>query len=184
MKKIISLVAIYISMFVTSCFCPDKGSTTHVTIVSARAIFYSFDRNGVFPYYESYNRNELGISVLSDSVVKNVLLASAHYTGKDIIACEDPHKIIYENSIDSINVFTLYNFNEAYPASSNVNDLLVPMYVNNEVLPNFDINEIAFISQHFKFKVAPDYDTMQFLITGRIAGEGIFGVLSQMAVIK
>jgi hypothetical protein len=185
MKKLTSFLLIQFLLFVSSCICPNGGgSTTYITIHHARGLLYSFDENGIFPYLDEINRNELGISVLPDSTTERVEFAQNISIGDQLYACEDPNEIEYVNSIDSLNIFTKYKFDDNHPALSKVNDILRPININGEILLIGDIGTLNFTDQHLKFIQSPIYDTLQFEITGRIVGAGSFKVLTNLLVLN
>ncbi len=184
MKKLISLLFLNFILFLSSCFCPnDGGSMTYITIHKAEGLLYSFDENGIFPYLDVINRDELGISILPDSTTEKVEFAQNITFGNQLYACEDINKIEYVNSIDSINVFTMYKFDDNFPALSKINDILKPINIYGEILNIEDISALNFVDQHLKFIQSPNYDTLQFKITGRIIGGNSFQILTNMIIL-
>ena len=70
MKKLISLtIILLIGLIFTGC---PQGSVTWKTIKTVSIKLLSFDRNGIYPYLEDFNKNELGISVYADSLSETV----------------------------------------------------------------------------------------------------------------
>lgn len=183
MRKLISILIIQILLFVTSCLCPNKGSITYITIHDARSILYSFDENGIFPYLDELDRNELGLSILPDSITERVEFTQNLSTGNELYACEDPNEIVYINSIDSLNIYTIFSYDNEHPALSSVNDILRPININGEILNIEDINSLSFTDQHLKFIESPDYDTLQFEITGRISDGNNFRILTNKLIL-
>src|SRR5690554_7705116 len=76
MKKIPFALAIYFFGSIISC-CSDEGSITYETIVSADVLLFSFDENGIFPYMDEFNPNELGIAVSADSISSKIVFAKS-----------------------------------------------------------------------------------------------------------
>ena len=183
MKKIILIALFYLFMFLTACFCPPHDSTTtYITIHSARALFYSYDENGVFPYLEEFNRDELGIGVYADSISERIV--SSQWSTSLInstYACDDNDRTIYENMIDSINIVTLFDFNENYLANSCINNILRPFYALEGTSDK--INELSFTDIGFKFSEVPTLDSMQFRIAGRIS-ENEFEIITKLVVLN
>ena len=185
MKKSIALIGIYLAFLITSCICPNKGgSLTEITIHSAKGILFSFDKNGIFPYFDSINRNELGIGIVADSISEQVLFTENFISGNQLYACENINKIEYLNSIDSIDIFTIYKFDDNHDEQSKVNDILKPIDQMGEIVDIENINDLIFVDQFLKFTHPPKYDTLQFEITGRILGGGTFRILTNMLVIE
>ncbi|MGB3777138.1 MAG: hypothetical protein WA960_02180 [Tunicatimonas sp.] len=109
MKKIVFALLIYFSGTIISC-CSDDGTITYITVESASVLLFSFDENGIFPYLDEFNPSELGIGVYADSLTTRVEMASNFSTTDKAYACDDPNEVYYTNAIDSINVFTIYDF--------------------------------------------------------------------------
>ncbi|MDN3593740.1 hypothetical protein [Zunongwangia endophytica] len=95
----------------------------------------------------------------------------------------DPNEYVQTNQIDSVNIFTVYDFNENYPAGSNVNEMLLFLDHMGETSPIEDLNEQKFISLSLKFSEIPSYDTLQFRVTGRISDEGIFEENTKLVIL-
>ena len=163
--------------------CPGKITNTYITIKSAYVLLYSFNEYGVYPYTEEFNKNELGIGVWSNSFSESVDVVQAGLFSNSAYAMENPNKIIYTNAIDSINVFTIYDFDEKHPAGSNVNDILLyldSMGKTKEV----DINKLSSIDHNFKFSAIPENDSLQFIVTGRITNEGEFNLKTELVILQ
>ena len=72
-----------------------------------------------------FDRTELGISILSDSTSERIELSQlAPSIFSSAFACEDPSKSKYVNFIDSVNIFTKFNFDNSHPAGSKINDIV------------------------------------------------------------
>ncbi len=184
MKKIISFLLVHFFLFISSCFCPDEGSITYITIQTARGLLYSFDENGIFPYLDHINRHELGLSIMEDSTSENIEYVQSNMMINQLQACQDPHEIKYINGIDSINIFTIYNFDSDHLASSKVNDILRPINTMGELLDIENITTLNFTMQHLKFIKSPTFDTLQFEITGRIIGSSNFSILTNKIILQ
>ena len=80
MKKIVVLISFYVITILQSCifFNPcgsDEFTTYFITIEKISGLFHSFDENGIFPYLDEFNRNELGISIGADSITERVAIS-------------------------------------------------------------------------------------------------------------
>ncbi len=184
MKKFTALGCLYLIVFLQSC-CRHEGFTTiYRTIESARGLFYSYNEHGIYPYLEVFDRNELGFSIGPDSVSRTIEVSQLLPPMiNSALACQNPKEIINVNFIDSVNVFTKYNFNEEYQAGSNINDLLLPLDIYENPTYGIDINQLQFFHQYFKFSAVPSADSMQFVITGRITDKGIFQYETELTVL-
>ena len=183
MKKLILILLLsYFGCLIPGC---RKITYTYRTIKSALVLFYSFNEHGIFPYTESYNKNELGIGVFADPETYKDELDIAQFSPNysTLCAMENPHKIIWTNTIDSINVYTVYDFDENHPAGSKVNDILLCISSMGETSTCI-INELSDISHYFKFSVTPTGDSLQFEIRGRITGEHSFDQKTDLVIIK
>jgi hypothetical protein len=162
--------------------CP-KGSVTYYTIESVKILLFSFDKYGNYPHLEEFNKNEIGIGIFTDSLTERVEIAQATGFGNKAYTMENPNEIVYTNTIDSLNVFTLYNFDAEHPANSSVNDILLSLdYMGNT--HQVDINDLSDIDILLKFSGIPQNDTLQFCITGRISGKGSFSEKTQFVILK
>lgn len=182
MKKYIFAFLIYFTGTIISC-CSDNGTITHNTIETARVLLFSFDDNGIYPYLDAYNRNELGIGVYPDSLTTRVEMASSLSTMDKAYACENPNKFFYSNTIESISVRTIYDFDDNHLAGSDINDILLLL---DDFGATFERNQNfeSSISHHFKFSVAPQNDTLQFEISGRITDKGNFTKTTALIILE
>jgi hypothetical protein len=185
MKKLSAFLLIHLLLFASSCLCPSGGgSTTYITIHSVGGSIYSFDENGMSLYNVEIDRERLGIYIYPDSTDQRVEFAQSVVVGNQIYACEDNHYIEYTNSIESINFFTVFDFDNNHPASTNINNILQPGYNYGAILDVFDVNSMNFTDLHFKFVQPPTYDTLQFEITGRLVGGKDFKILTDMIILE
>lgn len=181
MKKLIAIVITISIGFIFSA-CPTETSLTSITIKTVRALFFSFNTNGVYPYLEEFNKNELGIGVLPDSISERVEFGQAFSFGNIAYARSNPHRTEYTNAFDSLNFFTLYDFDADHPAGSNINDILLhlnPMGVTTPI----DLSNLSATSLFLKFSAIPDNDSLQFKITGRITDIGKFTAYTELVVL-
>ena len=169
MNKIILLAIILI---ITNSCCTGDEDVSINTIESVRGFLYSYDENGIYPYFDEFNPNELGIGVAADSITNRFEMNDG---------C-GPTEIIYTNHIDSLNVITVYDFNNDYLAGSNVNDLLLGQDGLGGTYPT-EINNNSSVSHTYKFSVVPENDSLQFLISGRITNKGDFSNLTDLIII-
>lgn len=179
MKKLFSLLIIFLIGFILS-GCPGT-SVTYYTIISVKVLLFSFDKNGIYPYLEKFNMNELGIAVYADSLSETTEYAQALSVGNKAFAMENPNKVVYTNTIDSLNIITLYDFDAGHQTNSNVNDILLSLdYMGNT--KKVDINSLSDIDIHLKFSAIPQNDTIQFQVSGRITGERNFIKKTELVV--
>ncbi|WP_369049535.1 hypothetical protein [Tenacibaculum sp. UWU-22] len=169
MKRMTLFALILIT--INSCCTGDEDVSTN-TIESARGFLYSYDENGIYPYFDEFNPNELGIGVTADSITNTFEINDG---------C-GPTEIIYTNSIDSLNIITIYDFNNDYLAGSNVNNLLLGQDGLGGTYPT-EINNNSSVSHTYKFSVVPENDSLQFLISGRIINKGNFSILTDLIII-
>jgi len=180
MKKLLSVIFLFlIGCFLSS--CPNQ-TTTWVTIKSARTQFFSFDQNGIWPYLESFNKNELGISVYADSLAERIEFVQSLSFGKQLYAMENPNQIIETNSIDSLNFTTIFDFDSKHPAGSNINDILLLLGYMGKT-KEVEISSLSAFDHHFKFAVVPQNDSLQFEVTGRITQVGIFELQTALVIL-
>lgn len=170
MKRPIIILSIYLSVFLASCMCQyEKGKYTYIKIHSARSSLFSFSETGIFPFYDKFNRNKLGIFIVPDSTSTRVEYAKNISYGNNLYACEPIDEIIYENSFDSVNVYTVYPFDNEHPAGSKVNNILQHLGNMGETA-SFDLEATNMTEITLKFTKLPLFDTLRFEITGRIVG--------------
>lgn len=182
MKKIPFALAIYFFGSIISC-CSDVGSITYETIVSADVLLFSFDENGIFPYMDEFNPNELGIAVSADSISSKIVFAKSVSNMDKAYACEDPNQVFYTNTIDSLHVITVYDFDSQHLAGSPVNDLL--LYLDHfGVTSPINIQETESRMHLYKFSKAPENDSLQFRISGRITHQGTFEKTTDLVVLE
>ena len=168
MKKIILLALILIT--INSC-CNGESDVSVNTIESARGFLYSYDENGIYPYFDEFNPNELGIGITADLIT-------------EVIEMNDDCgeiDLIYTNAIDSINVITIFDFNENYLAGSNVNNLLLGQDGTGGTFPT-DVGNNSSISHIYKFSNTPENDSIQFQISGRVIEKGVFTQLTDLII--
>lgn len=181
MKKILSVIFLFlIGCFLSS--CPNR-STTWLTIKSVRVLLFSFDQHKIYPYLESFNKNELGISVYADSLAKRVEFAQLISLGKQLYAMENPNQFIETNSIDSLNFSTIFDFDSNHPAGSNINDILLQLDYMGKT-KEVEISSLSAFEHHFKFEAVPQNDSIQFEVTGRITGEGKFELQTDLVILE
>ena len=168
MKRIILFKLILLT---TNCCCNRDGDVSINTIESARGFIYSYDENGIYPYLDEFNPNELGIEVSEDSITNRMEMGDG---------C-GPTDIIYTNTIHSLNVITIYDFNDNYPAGSNVNDLLLGQDGLGGTYTTI-INNNSSVYHSYKFSVVPENDSLQFEISGRITDKDHFKILTDLII--
>jgi len=180
MKKLISLtIILLIGLIFTGC---PQGSDTWKTIITVRVMLFSFDKNGIYPYLENFNKNELGISVYADSLSETTEYAQSFSFGNKAFAMVYPTEIYYTNTIDSLNFITLYDFDADHPAGSNINDIL--LFLGMGKTHEVEISSLSDVTHFFKFSVIPQNDSLQFEITGRITGEYNFSEKTELVILN
>jgi len=182
MQKRITIVIIFSIGFILSGCPPEKTSTTFLTIKTVRVLFFSFDKNGIFPHLEEFNKNELGIGIVPDSVSERVEFAQAFSFGNNLYARSNPNTVTYTNTIDSLNIFTLYDFDANHPAGSNINDILLHLDTMGETA-ELEISNLSTTMLFLKFSTIPNSDSLQFKITGRITDIGMFIAKTELVVL-
>ena len=119
MKKIKFTVVFYLIFLGISCICPSQGTTTFITIETASALLYSFDENGIFPYLDEFNREELGITVGMDSVSQNIISQVNFGFIEFCISASDHLMLTYIRNNNSITfgfvIDLLYHLSHSYP---------------------------------------------------------------------
>jgi hypothetical protein len=181
MQKLIKIVIIFSFGFILS-GCPPEMSTTFLTIKTVRVLFFSFDKNGIFPHLDEFNKHELGIGIIPDSVSERVEYSQAFSFGNNVYARSNPNTISYTNAIDSLNIFTLYDFDANHPAGSNINDILLHLDDMGETT-EIEIRNLSTTMLFLKFSTLPNNDSLQFKITGRITDNGTFISQTELVVI-
>ncbi|WP_348719371.1 hypothetical protein [Tenacibaculum dicentrarchi] len=169
MKKIILFTLIL--LIINSCCNGDEDVSIN-TIESVRGFIYSYDENGIYPYLDEFNPNELGIGVSADSITNRMEMGDG--CGRT--------DVIYTNQIDSLNIITIYDFNDNYPAGSNVNELLLGQDGLGGTYST-EINNNSSISHTYKFSAVPENDSLQFAISGRITNKDNFTNLTDLIII-
>lgn len=162
--------------------CP-KGTITYVTIKTVRGIVFSFNEHGVFPNTDNFNRSEIGIGIYPDSVFRSYDLAHTFSLINQVYAMENPNEMIFTNAIESLNVVTLYAFDDEHPAGSNVNDILLLLNDFGNTY-NVKVDSLSLWRYDLKFAIPPQNDSLQFEITGRITNESDFKVKTQLVVLE
>jgi len=170
------------SFLLTGC-PPDDGITTYETIKSVRALLYSFDENGIYPYLDEFNPEELGIGVYPDSILTRTELASSFSLGNNAYAKSDPNERISLNAIDSLNVYTIYDYDANHPAGSNINDILLYLDGLGQT-DELNINDLFSTYHSLKFSTIPENDSLKFKVTGRITEEGIFSEETELIILQ
>jgi len=184
MNKVKFTIVFYCILLMLSCVCSDEGTTTIITIENAKTLLYSFDENGIFPYLEDFNREELGILVSEDSISSEVIAYSNFGIIKQGYACDKPNEIFYENTIDSINVVTIFDYNDQYASGDSfVSNLNYVSGFNGETTEIGNLLNDQRTEFLFKFKEPPTKDTLQFRVTGRIIGIGNFELLTEQVIL-
>lgn len=182
MKKIQFALIIYFFGSIISC-CSDDGSITYKTIKSVHVNLFSFDENGIFPYFDEFNPNELGMAISADSISSQVASSKPLSNMDTAYACDDPNVVYYTNTIDSLNIVTVYDFDNNHLAGSLVNDLL--LYVDNfGITSTINVQETEAIFHFYKFSKIPENDSLQFKISGRITNEGFFEKTTNLVILE
>lgn len=164
--------------------CPnDAGVTTYETIKSANVLLFSFDEYGNYPHLDEFNPEQLGIGVYPDSISTRRDIATSFSFGNKVYARTDPNTTITLNAIDSLNVFTVYDFDENHPAGSNINDILLFLDGFGQTF-EVNINDLSSTSHYLKFSNIPENDSLKFKVTGRITKEGLFSKETELVILR
>jgi hypothetical protein len=156
---------------------------TYETIETAKVSLFSFEENGIFPYHGEYNPNELGIGIYGDSISSRTEIAQ-HISNMDkVYAMGNPNEYYLTNTIDSLNVYTVYDFDSDHPAGSKVNDILLFLDGMFGETSEININETSSALHNYKFSAVPQNDSIQFEITGRITNKGNFNKKTQLVIL-
>lgn len=145
-------------------------------------MIYSFDKNGIFPYLDKFDKDQLGIGVFDDSISERVVIAQSFSSGNQAFARGNPNERVYTNSIESLNVITLYDFDANHLAGSNVNNILLHQNSMGKTTV-LDINKLLSTMHFFKLSAVPQNDSLQFEITGLITDEGIFTQKTELIIL-
>ncbi len=146
-------------------------------------MLFSFDKNGIYPYIEEFNKNELGISVYADSLSETIEYAQSFSFGNKVFAMENPNEIYYTNTIDSLNIITLYDFDTDHLKGSNINDMLLFLDGMGKT-HKVEISSLSDVTHIFKLSAIPQNDSLQFEITGRITGENNFSEKTELVILN
>jgi len=182
MRKILWILFVFI-LDLTLTSCPGDSSVTYKTIETVQVHLYSFGEYGLFPYTDKYNKNELGIGIYPDSINERIEIAQSFSLVKKAMAMEDPNRIIFTNTIDSLNIITLYKFDKDHLAGSNINDILLVLDIMGDTQKK-NINTLSSVSHDFKFSAIPEHDTLQFEISGRISDGDTFNLKTELIIIE
>lgn len=183
MRKKTKISILLVFSFLLAGCPPEDRTITYETIKSVRALLFSFDENGVFPHLDDFNPDELGIGVYPDSISRRTEVATSFSFGNYAYARSNPNETIFLNAIDSLNVFTIYDFDEDHPAGSNINDILLYLDDMGETSA-LDINALYSIRHSLKFSVVPKNDSLKFKVTGRITEEGVFHEETELIILQ
>jgi len=183
MKRLTFLMLIYFAGSITSCCTNGPAVYTYNTIETAKVFLYSFDENGVFPYLEQFNPDELGIAIVPDSLAKRIEVVENISPMERAYACDEANMSIYTNLIDSLNIFTIYDFDINHPAGSNVNDILEEQDPF-EKFKKVDITKISSIYHLLKLSASAKNDSVQFKIEGRITDRSNFSMITELVILK
>ena len=152
----------------------EADITTYKSIKSVEALLYSFDENGDGPIYSEFDIERIGMSVYPDSTVT------------EFEARVKPDVISYTNFFDSLNFFTVHYFDDEHPAGSNINDLLLVLFPsdNDQMLEVQFAGGLTTKGNDFKLNALPQNDSLQFIVSGRIIGEGTFSEMTQLVILN
>ena len=152
----------------------ESDITTYKSIKSVEALLYSFDENGDGPIYSEFDIERIGMSVYPDSTVT------------EFEARVKPDVISYTNFFDSLNFFTVHYFDDEHPAGSNINDLLLVLFPsdNDQMLEVQFAGGLTTKGNDFKLNALPQNDSLQFIVSGRIIGEGTFSEKTQLVILN
>jgi len=183
MKKLSFVLFVYFFGSILTC-CTTDRIITYETIESVSVSLHSFDENGAFLNLNEFNPNDLRIRISADSTSVRKEIAQ-HISNMDkAYAMSNPNEHYFTNTIDSLNVYTVYDFDSDHPAGSNVNDIF--LYLDgiwgNTYTSEININETSSTMHMYKFSTVPQNDSIQFEITGRITNKGNFSKRTELVI--
>lgn len=180
-KYKISILVIF-SFLLTGCPAEDR-TITYETIKSVGTFLFSFDENGIFPHLEEFDPEELGIAVVPDSIFRRTEYVNTFSLGSKAYARSSPNELISLNAIDSLNVYTIYDFDENHPAGSNINDILLYLDGMGET-SELNITDLYSVFHTLKFSTVPENDSLKFRVTGRIIDERLFSKETELVILQ
>ncbi|AZQ43946.1 hypothetical protein [Nonlabens ponticola] len=171
MKKFSIILFIYFFGSIMSC-CSNGGTITTITIESVYSELYFYeepeeDGRRINPEIEEL----LAIIIDADSVSQEVDIVANFSNMDTAMACDDGDSFRVTNLIDSVQVFTIYDFDQNHPAGTSVNDIL-QKFGNPENVAGLQIIDLEDDFYRFKFLSQPQNDSIQFLIRCRITERG------------
>lgn len=158
----------WLLLMLASLGCTDSVDpmdyATYESIKTVAADLYSIDEDGNFPVYQNMNPDRLGIGIYPDSTV----------TEREALI--KPGFIDYVNYMESINFYTVYDFNMDHPSGSNINDILIVQLPDgdDQYLEKPYNTSLVTKGSNFRLAAVPQNDSLQFRVTGRITDEGPF----------
>ena len=198
MKKTISLASLYLILFVGSCI-PDRNISSYIrTITSIDAKLFLICDSCYFYYntpFDENNKQYLNI-LLSPKSFTQKIEASLHSKLNNSLFANDPvlPKIIYTNHIDSLAIYTLYDYDETHPANTLINNILThkPDY-NIPATPIDSLESIEFNKYNEYYygegivglKVTSPVtasDSVQFRVTGKLSDGVQFDTTTELMV--
>ncbi len=163
MKKITILVILLIPV-VVGCICPDD-TITRIEIYSVESAAYGYDTHDLNPEFENINRYFVGFSVFADSIIASV----TENNQLDPAACNNSNRVEYADQIDSLHVFTVFDYNDEFTAGDDLSSLVRLQMRFRRHNNLFELESHRFIWEYFRFTNAPTNDSLQLRITGRVS---------------
>lgn len=179
MKRLTSLLSLYFVILLVGCI-PERYTQTTETIKSVRATIFSYENYG-----NVLTRDQLSICIQSDTVIYSVKTAQRSYSSSSAFADEYEPSVIYANYIDSVDVYTVFDYDDNHLANSLVNDILsTGYYINDSTAFTGWVGQFyASYNINLNFKTsATSSDSVQFRIEGKLSDGVKFTTKTQLVV--
>lgn len=178
MKRLTSLLSLYFVILLVGCI-PERYTQTTETIKSVRAKIYSYENYG-----SVFTRDQLGISIQPDTVIYNVKTAYRSYSSSSAYADEPAWSTKYANYIDSVAVYTVFDYDANHLANSLVNDILTNgYYINDSSVFNGLVGQYYASNIDLKLLTAlSESDSVQFRVEGKLSDGVKFTTKTQLVV--
>ncbi|MEQ8239028.1 MAG: hypothetical protein RIA69_07430 [Cyclobacteriaceae bacterium] len=170
MKRLGHFLILEMAISLTSClYCFDKEA--YYTYIDVHSVGIEM----VADYTQTYDSNDTSVfksdlhfSIFPDSISDYLEIVSSGSFTQSLMACDDNNHTFYNQTMDSLQVYTLYDLNSEFPAGAVINEVL--SIKSFQSLSYLDIN-VGYEASGLLLKLAvvPKSDTVQFLLTGRLS---------------
>lgn len=196
MKKLLTLATLYFVLMIASCI-PDKYISAYVRTVTGIDAKLTIYCDTCYSYTNDANGKQYLNVIITPKSYTQKIEATLRSKLNNTIYADEPSlpKIKYTNHIDSLAIFTLYDYDETHPANSLVNNILnyTKFYERGET-PIGNLEYIEFTESYYyygegniKLKVtssATSSDSVQFRITGRLSDGILFDTTTELLVFQ